>query len=119
MSSVTVEIPDDVDEELDEFLERNPHFTDAEDLLLTFLRGVIEMDEATGNIEHAAEMAERDESEQALRALQNAREANEEAELAILETFGAPMKLSEEAKQTVRESEQDFENGDYVALEDA
>lgn len=118
MSSVTVEIPDEVDEELEEFLERNPHFTDAEDLMLAFIRGVLEMEEATNNVEYAADMVERDETEEAVRALRNAISANQEAEEALLETFGVPMTLSTDAQEKVQRSEREFENGDYVALED-
>lgn len=118
MSTVTLEIPDDLDEDLEEFLEANPQFTDVEDLLLTFLRGVLEMEEATENIRHATDAAERDEHEQALKALEEAAEANDRAEEALLEFFGFPPKLSKKGKEKVQQSEREFERGDYVMLND-
>lgn len=118
MSTVTLDIPDDLDDELEAFLEENPQFNDVEDLLLTFLRGVLEMEEATANVRHATDAAKRDDSEQAVEALEDALEANARAEEALLEFFGVPGRLSETAQEKVRQSEREFERGDYVMLTD-
>ena len=118
MSTVKVDVPDDLDDDLERFLEANPHFENTEDLLVTMLRGLIEANEATANMEHAVDATERDEQEQAIEALKNAAESNERAIEALLESFGIKPRLSSEAEETIRQSEKDFQNGDYVALED-
>jgi AcrR family transcriptional regulator len=118
MSTVTLDIPDDLDDDLEALLEENPHFDDVEDLLLTLLRGVLEKEEATMNVRHATDAAERDDSEQVVDALEDALEANARAQAALLEFFGVPGRLSEIAQEKVRQSEREFERGDYVMLTD-
>lgn len=118
MSTVTLDIPDDLDDELEELLEENPQFNDIEDLLLTMLRVVSEGDRATANIQHASDAFDRDEPEQAIEALEEALESNQRAHRAMLDVFGVEPALSEEAQEMVRKSERDFEQGNYVPLED-
>lgn len=118
MGTVTVEIPDDIEGDLETFLEQHPQFRDAEDLFTTFLRGVLEMQEAKENVEHATDATQHDESEQAVEALKNAIEANERAKEALLDFFGVPRELSEETIEQIEESRRQFERGEYVRLED-
>jgi len=118
MSTVTLDVPEELDDDLEAFLEENSHFETAEDLLLVLLRSVIETETATAKIEHAADATERDDPEQAIAALQEATEANARAQEALLEFFGVPARLSQTAKEKVRESEREFEQGDYMMLSD-
>lgn len=118
MSTVKMDVPDDLDDDLERFLEANPHFENTEDLLVTILRGLIEADEATANTDRAVDASERGERKRAIEALQNAQESNERAMEALLESFGIEPPLSPETEETIRQSEEDFQNGDYVALGD-
>lgn len=118
MSTVTVDVPDDLDDDLERLVEKNPQFETKEEMLTEFVRGILEMEEATENVKHATDAAEFDEPEQALDALKTAQEANMRGMEAILKVFGVRPRLSDEVQKTVRESEQDFENGDYVDLKE-
>lgn len=119
MSTVTVNLPDDVKTELDDFLERNPQFESEEDVLIAMLRSILEFEKGGTNIEFATDAVERDEEEQAVDALRKTVESNQRGIEAMLRVFGIPASLSDEAEEKVRRSEEEFASGDYVSLEEA
>lgn len=107
MSTVTVDIPDDVEDELDEFLESHPEYDDREDLLVAFARVMLDAEASIGDVGQTPPEGDG-----------QAVEASRDALASLLDFFGVPRQVSEETLERIERSRGQFDRGEFVALED-
>lgn len=118
MSTVTVNLPDEVDDDLDRFVENHPEYEDREDLLVDFTRFMLEAEESIEDVRHATGASGAGDEEQALGSNEQAVEASRAALESLLDFFGVPRRVSDETLERIERSREQFDRGDYVALED-
>lgn len=118
MSTVNLEIPEDMEDDLDALVEQHPVYKDREALLLAFTQYIIAGKKATENIKHITDLIACGKEGEAARVSDEVLEANHAARDALLDFYGVPRKISQETKTTIEKSRREFEDGDFVDLEE-
>lgn len=111
MSTVTVDLPDDVEDDLEAFLDNHPEYDDRGDLLLAFTRVMLETEDS---LEDLRDVPDEEDFRDFERSVKSSREALE----SLLDFFGVPRRVSEETLDRIERSREQFDRGEYVALED-
>jgi len=114
MGSFTVDVSDDVEQNLRRFTEESARFENPEDLLGELLE--IRMENYPEDLDRIPVLIEEDRYKEALEALESAEEDIKRAQRRISELVDPP-ELSEDASEQVEKSRQDFESGDFTVLE--
>lgn len=110
MSTVTVNLPNDVENELEVFLKRHPEYDDREDLLLAFTRLMLDASESIEDVQETTESLEASDDETVA--------ASKEALELFFEFYGIPRRVSEETIDRIERSREQFKRGEYVSLEE-
>lgn len=116
MGSVTVDVPDEMEQHLRQQVADSEDYETVADLLHDMLQ--VQQDVDLTHIQRAIRLLEDGRDEEAAEAAQKAYEEMERARRRLSEVADPPG-LSEEAAEKVGQSKQDFENGDFSLLEQA
>ena len=113
MSTVTVDLPEDVENELDEFVEKHPEYDDRETLLLAFTRVMLATEKSVEDVSQAVDALSAETED----ADEHAVEASRAVLEALLEFFAEP-RVTDETLERIERSRTQFDRGEYVSLED-